>query len=252
MKTKIYIGVSLFGFLAISIVVFLSWNGRSDAQIKSSKIRVEVQNSDSATDKNQIHLSCPEMERKVPNELPALSCDLLNASDKELVAYVISYTVKGMHNGEPWQASSNIINDILMHPSLFEKRKNNFVGGGNRIPIVVLPATYDEGSVVESISIQVSFAEFADSSAMGTESYASKQIAELRKGFAAYRTIFAKRYNARKHSKIELESLLRELGETPEYRNLSPGQQEGAQVFDKFIRRVYRTDGEGGVKNVID
>ncbi len=254
MRSRIYIASSIVMLtFVVTVVAYLTLNFKGDAQHRHLVIPVEIQRLEAFDGTIPFNLLCENIKPVAPNQMDRLSCVGTNNSDKEIVALVVSYTVFGVADQKSIEFSGTISNDILMHPDLFQKRKNNFVRSGATIPITVLPTTFDQNFSIEKVSVQVSYVEYSDGTSLGKGSFASNLVFQFREGFAVCRDLFKAAYKDRARSKASLDDLLqkRKLLERDELSSLSPNQIQGAKMFQKFIRRILLTEGEKGVKDVL-
>lgn len=228
-------------------------SNNSEAQAYDSTLRVEINNVNGLP--AGIRLSCKQVRLAQPNQLRDLDCSVQNGSAKDIVAFVIEYTVTGRADGNPWDFSGSISNDILMTTKLFQKRKKDFLAPGRETGITMLPISFDPGHVIERLSVGLTYVEFSDSTSSG-DLKAAGLISDRRVGFEISQKLFKKRLaDARKKpqkQRTSVSELLQTLEEhSVEFRGLTKNQLDGTKMFRKYVQKLIREEGENSVPDLI-
>jgi hypothetical protein len=263
MRLKSFWGVGLIMILAIVTILTVVIGRKSDAQNSSSKnveppseiSKIPVYVKALPAEKNvvPIELKCESAELINLNTLEKLSCIVINHTSKSITSLVVSYTISIEESENLDVVSGEAVVEMLIHPDFYERRKHSFIKPNEETPINVMTTTFDDNSVIRKVEMQIDYVEFEDKSIVGANIVGSKAVAEIRQGAAIYRDWLSKKYIENEKSETLLVELLQNQRNVSRENlgDLSPKQIEGAKVLQKYIRRVFSTEGIETVKALL-
>ena len=263
MRLKTFLGIGLV--MALVIVTLLtaviskkseaqnSSSKSNDAQKLASKIPVNVTQLPAEKGIIPVELKCESAELASANRLEKLSCTAINNTSKSISALVADYDISLKDNGKSDLFSGAITVEMLLHPSFYERRKHTFIQPSEETPINLMPTTFEESSVIEEMTLQINYVEFEDGSAIGRGTNGEKIIRQIRQGIVIYRDWLIKKYTEGGKSETSIVGLI-ENSQSISKENLgdlTPKQLEGAKILQKFIRRIYSSEGIEGLKAIL-
>lgn len=204
-----------------------------------------------------IQLECIPARLPLPNKLEDVSCTLTNNTHKSITAAVVGYRIFSETDDsdkekKPFTMTGAITTEALIHTSLREQRRENFIQPKEATLVGLMPTTFDEGHLISDMTMWVDFVEFDDNSAIGANNHGAKTVAEIRDGAARYRNWLVKKLDESKSDSVILEVLQKKHPkQIEELGKLSANQAEGANVFRKFAERTFSTQGMEGLNRIL-
>jgi hypothetical protein len=204
-----------------------------------------------------IRLECNPARLPLPHKLEDVSCTLTNNTDKSITAVVVGYTISneiaaGETENKPFSMTGAITTEALIHATLREQRKNNFIQPGEATSVGLLPTAFDEGYSINAMTMWIDFVEFDDNSTIGANNPGAKTVAEIRDGAARYKNWLVKKLDEISSDSAILETLQKKHPrQIEELEKLSANQTEGANVFRKFAERTFSTQGIQGLRRIL-
>lgn len=192
-----------------------------------------------------VQVSC-ENPRVVGGTLEKLSCTLKNNSSKAITAAGIRVTITLEQNGKESRDSGLLAVDSLWQAEVPEKR--NLIPPNAEYRLEDLPSDYGD-AVVKGIEIHLDYVEFDDQESLGPDSGTLRIITETRMGAAKYKEWLTKQLDKAGGSVEAMLPLLEKYQRLPaELEQEGGNQQEGANRYRSYIRRIFMTKGSEGVR----
>lgn len=232
-------------------------NKVTDKQTDETILPIKITQLPSQQNIIPIQLECNNARLPIPNTLEDVSCILTNNTDKSITAVVVGYkifseTAAGEKEKKPFSITGAITTETLIHTSLREQRKENFIQPKETTTVTLLPTAFDEGYLISEMTMWVDFVEFEDDSTIGAANNGARTVAEIRDGATRYKNWLVKNLKESNSDSAILEVLQKKHPkQIAELEKLSANQIEGANVFRKFAERTFSTKGHKGLSQIL-
>lgn len=252
-KTSIAVGLTIILISVISILLIPESKAQRNQDFVQTEIPTYVEQLKVSRGKIPVTLKCDDAELESSYKLEKLNCYATNNTDKSIMSLVMTYRLSMERDGKPESFSNAVTIEILLEPSLYEINKKYFIFPGSNNPINVLPTAFEESVVIKEVNVQIDYVEFDDYSTINENGEGADLVKEFRVGFAKYKDWFAEEFKNSEQSETKLKQLFQDvkLAKEKNLVDINSKQFTGANIFQKFIRRIYTTEGVMGVKKVL-
>lgn len=246
MRRMVLIGAVIIAATGLIIFSTAKTNTQSSKKPTQKTIPVEVVQLSDEKGKIPIEIKCDSAELSADSKLEELSCNIVNNTDKNIMAAVTAFSVTTDRGGITSTDTRMLITETLVHPGLREIRKASFIHPHGKSPINILPTDY-ENEIIIKVAIRMDYIEFEDSSGIGPNQTGSKTIGEIRNGAIKYRNWLLEKYEQNARSPEKIKELLQDNRVLMDTLNLRKNEYQGANIYRKYLNRIYEDSGIDGL-----
>jgi hypothetical protein len=248
-KTSIAAGLGIILITIISILVIPRSEAQDYSNFKKTEIPVDIKPLIVGNDIVPVHIQCQTVYITRPDTLETFTCKLINATEKNISASVVRYSIIFDVNGKESAVTHTPTAIPYIHPDLANEKK--VIQPGGYISVTPLSPAVEPNAVVKRLELQPVYIEFDDETSVGNGGDSAKNIAKVRKGAALYKKMLRKKYIDRGKSTQQIIPLLEDsapLGlETTDFM-----EKVGAKNYRKQLRKKYKKDGMQSIDTILD
>ena len=209
--------------------------GRANGTVKVTLKQLPVQD-----DVIPVEIIQPVATSSAPNVLDDVTYFVKNNSGKAISAVAVTKRILYREDGKLDAITRCSTVDFLFHPDLAGSKP---LASGEQTPMEAPgPATFEDGTVIDSVSLKIDYVQYVDGSSYGAGSEGERTVLSQREGARKYKDFLRENYIKAGKSLATVVPLLDQDTKLDQLKLTGP-ESEGAARYRLYLLKTFRTKG---------
>jgi hypothetical protein len=198
-----------------------------------------------------VYLVCGQARLGSPNKIEEFRCTFKNATNLNITAVNIIYSITYDQNGVSATDTINHTVETLVHPDF--RATSKLIGPGGESSVGPPgPTSYSNNAVVRGIEASIDYIQFENGTTVGPDTAGSHIINAMRSGAEKYKIWLKSQYNSHGRSVAALSADIQESEAVPTELQTDSNQELGAKEYRRQFQKLLQTEGAASVKKLLE